>query len=98
MSNKSSNREADLNEFRQQLDAVDTAILKLVAERMDIIHQVGLFKKQAGIPVMQPNRVATVLDSRAEVAQGLGINPDVARRIWDVLIKEACRLEEAVSG
>lgn len=96
MANKSLNREADLNEFRQQLDAVDTAILKLVAERMEIVHRVGLLKKQVGLPVMQPQRVAAVLDSRAKVAQGLGINPDVARHIWDILIKEACRLEEAV--
>ncbi len=96
MSDNALIQEANLNGFRQQLDDVDTAILKLVAERMKIIHRVGLFKKQVGMPVMQPTRVAAVLDSRTEIARELGISPDVARGIWEILIKEACRLEEVV--
>jgi chorismate mutase len=53
-------------------------------------------KKAEGIPMMQPERVATVRSAYAERGRELGVSPDFMTRFAVLLIDEACRLENEI--
>jgi prephenate dehydrogenase len=83
-----------LDEFRQRIDAIDTQLISLLAQRLDVCKEVGVYKQAHGLPTMQPDRVRTVLDRLGARAAGLGLSADFARGLWQSIIDEACRLED----
>lgn len=62
----------DLSTLRAQIDKIDSQILELFSERMDVCRQVGEFKKANNLPVMQGNREKEVIDRiRSNAPDGL---------------------------
>lgn len=51
-----------LEEYRQQIDALDAQILDLLRRRAEISYQVGQEKARLGLPVYDPQREAALLD------------------------------------
>ena len=46
----------NLEEYRKQIDAVDDEIVRLFQERMTIAANIAAFKKENGLPILQPAR------------------------------------------
>ena len=55
----------ELKEYRQKLDVIDREILSLFTERMKVVSQIGAYKKEQGLPVLDPGREQEKLDSIA---------------------------------
>ena len=43
-----------LEEIRQRLDLCDKKIVSVLEERMDIIKEIMVYKKENGLPILQP--------------------------------------------
>ena len=52
----------DLNELRSRIDDIDSEILKLFSQRMDVCRAVAEYKKEHDLPVMQGNRERQVIE------------------------------------
>ncbi|WP_282604856.1 chorismate mutase [Pelagibius sp. Alg239-R121] len=83
-----------LQAHRQQIDRLDDEIVRLLAERYGIVSQVAAIKAEHGIPSVLQDRVTEVIERNAETAAGLGFDPDLVRRLYAVIIEEACALED----
>src|SRR5579862_5273131 len=55
-----------LPEIRQKIDALDVQLLKLLNERADLVHEVGLVKRAEGTEIYAPEREETVLRALTE--------------------------------
>ena len=86
--------QTELGGFRRRIDAIDDRLLALLGERFAVIREVAAYKAPRGIPAVIPERVAEVRERCAGEAPRHGLDPDVVRRLYDLLIDEACRLEE----
>lgn len=86
----------DLEAFRSEIDELDNAILRALAERLDVCRSVARFKRGHGVPMMQPERVDAVLDRCAELGAARQIDPDFTRRLYRLIIEETCSIEEAI--
>ena len=82
--------------LRQQLNSLDEWIIRLLGRRFETCAAIGRYKREHGIPMMQPARVAEVKERCARVAAEHGVDPDFARRIFGMIIDEACRLEDQI--
>ena len=51
----------ELNDIRLQIDDIDSQILKLFCERMELVKDVAEFKLKNGMPVLRPEREADIL-------------------------------------
>lgn len=58
----------DLNELREKIDAIDTDLVKLFTQRMDIAAQVADYKKENNLPIYVPARERAILKDVAEKA------------------------------
>ena len=58
----------DLNKLRDQIDSIDTELVQLFAQRMDIAAQVADYKKDHNIPIYVPARERAVLQKVADKA------------------------------
>ena len=86
----------DLEDFRRQIDAIDDRLLALLGERFAVVREVAAYKAPRGIPAIIPERVTEVRERCAGEGLRHGLDPDLVRRLYDLLIGEACRLEEAL--
>lgn len=53
----------DLNELRNQIDGIDSEILKLFSRRMEVCKEVAEYKKANNLPVMQGGREKQVIEN-----------------------------------
>ena len=53
---------ADIKKLREQIDAIDSNILKLYEERMDVVRAIGEYKMEKGLPVYDAAREDAKLD------------------------------------
>lgn len=58
----------DLNELRQQIDAIDDQLVRLFCQRMDISAQVADYKRENNLPIFHPGRERAILQKVAEKA------------------------------
>jgi chorismate mutase-like protein len=82
-----------LASFRERIDRVDEQLLSALAERTAICREVAEHKREQGIPMMQPDRVAAVEARWAELAAERGLDEDFARSLARAVVAENCRIE-----
>lgn len=70
-----------LTELREQIDHVDKELFEIIAQRMDIVEKMGLYKKKNNVTVFQKNRWQEISESRSKWAEELGLNPEF---MWDL--------------
>ncbi len=87
-----------LKPYRARIDALDDRIVDLLVERIGIIHEVGDLKAREGIPATLPDRVDQVRERNAARAAAKGIDPDLVRALYTILIDYSCELEERIKA
>lgn len=56
---------ADINDYRIKIDALDKEITRLFLERMDVCRQVGEYKAEQGLPVLDEKREKELIETKA---------------------------------
>ncbi len=62
--------ESGLKALRDKLDSIDNELLKLINERMEIVHQVGAVKAQSGGAIYRPEREKAIIDRLESLNEG----------------------------
>ena len=62
--------EAGLDALRDQLDNIDNEVLKLINQRMEIVHQVGVVKAHSGGAIYRPEREKAIIDRLESLNEG----------------------------
>lgn len=84
--------ERAIDRLRENIDSVDTVLVKLLNQRAKWALEIGDVKKTVGIPVYQPDREAKVLERVMGRNRG-PLPPDAVRRLFERIIDENRRLE-----
>ena len=82
-----------LDTLRDEIDAVDDRIVELLGVRQRIIGRVAEVKQAHDIPIVLAERIGAVKDRNAANGAALGLDPEFVRRLYQLIIDEACTLE-----
>ena len=93
---RSDSQKADsaLADCRAQIDAIDQQLLQLLQRRMDIARDIATVKRQLDLPLYQPQRWQTLLDHHRAAAQAIGLDPDFATRLFNLIHSESLRTQQ----
>lgn len=78
-----------LNQFRIQIDELDSQLVELLKKRTSLTSKIGQYKSEAGLPVYVPSRENTMLEKRRKEAQENGISPDLIEDVLRRVIRES---------
>lgn len=81
----------DLSELRRQIDQLDDELLELLAKRMRISREIGTFKKEHNMTVVQTDRYDEILSKRISQAAKMDISTDFMRIILEAIHEESVR-------
>ena len=79
----------DLADLRQGLDEVDTGIVRLIAQRRELIAAIAQVKEQGTAAIQDADRERRVLDGVVAVAADLGVSASLVRTIFRELISDS---------
>ncbi len=86
-----------LEEIRSKIDAVDRELLEVLMTRMQLVEQVGIYKKEHNITVFQRERWNEIFNSRAEWATQMQLNPAFIQRVFDFIHLESIKIQTEVA-
>ena len=87
----SSNTTESLTSLRQQIDQLDTDLVELLGKRMQVSQEIGRYKKEHHMPVVQAGRYSDLIRSRIAAAENLGMAPDFMRTVLQAIHEESVR-------
>ena len=82
-----------LDDLRVKIDALDTDLIRLLNERADIVHEVGVIKKRDGLEIYAPEREEMLLRKLVEKSEGR-LPENSIRAIYREIMSAALALEE----
>lgn len=77
--------------LRQQIDQIDNDLLEALSKRMRISREIGQYKKEHSMPVVQTGRYDDIINSRAAAAEELGMNGDFMKTVYQAIHEESVR-------
>lgn len=80
-------------ELRKRIDVIDHEILRLLAERLMVVHEVGDQKRRKGLAVFDPNREERLLADLVATAPEV-FDERAVRTIFSAIVSESRRLED----
>ncbi len=78
-----------LEKLRDEIDAIDTQLVELLAKRQSITAKVGEYKKQIGKAIYDPEREASLIRKRRQLASDLSVSPDLIEDILRRIMRES---------
>lgn len=87
-----------LEELRQEIDRLDAQLLAVIGERLRVCCRVAEFKRAHGLPVLQPERAAQVVERAIALGAAHGLDERFVRALYGLIMAEACRLEDEIVG
>ena len=78
----------ELNEIREKIDVIDSSIMKLLKERMDLMPAIAEYKKTNGLEIFDPIREGKIIEAKREMAEEFGINADLVEEIFRKIMDE----------
>jgi isochorismate pyruvate lyase len=80
-------KKSGIAELRDEIDAVDEKLVKLLAERQRLVEAIIGVKQQNGIPARVPERVDYVIDRARVLARAHHLDPALAESIWTEMVE-----------
>lgn len=85
-----------LTELRAQIDKLDDQLLELLARRMRVSRDIGQYKKEHNMPILQAQRYEELLEHRARQAVELGMEREFMRTVLQAIHEESVRQQMEV--
>ncbi len=86
----------NLNELRRQIDELDNQLLDLLAKRMRVSREIGQYKKEHDMPVLQTARYDEILSKRVSQAQDMDMDGEFMQTILAAIHEESIRQQMVI--
>ena len=81
----------NLSALRRQIDGIDEQVLELFAKRMRVSREIGMYKKEHNMPILQSPRYSEILENRSGMGLDMDLNADFIKKILRMIHEESIR-------
>ena len=81
----------NLTLLRQQIDRIDNELLEILSKRMSVSREIGRYKKEHRMPVVQAGRYNDIIRSRVKSGEEMGMSPDFMKTVLLAIHDESVR-------
>ncbi len=85
-----------LEELRSEIDKIDDELIHILAKRMDIVEEIGKYKKENNITILQLKRWSYVIHDRVKRGEDLGLTRDFLVKLLESLHEESIQRQTRV--
>jgi len=81
----------NLTELRRQIDEIDGELLNVLDKRMRVSREIGRYKKEHNMPVLQTVRYDEILGNRIANAEKMGMGTNFMKTVLEAIHEESIR-------
>lgn len=86
----------NLAELRRQIDTIDQHLLEELAQRMRISREIGMYKKEHNMPILQSPRYSEILENRSNMGESMDLNGSFVQEILKSIHEESVKQQMIV--
>lgn len=86
----------NLTALRRQIDELDNSLLELLARRMRVSREIGQYKKEHNMPILQAQRYDEILQNRIEQAGRMGMDAEFMKTVLVAIHEESVRHQQEI--
>ena len=87
---------ANLEKLRQQINNLDDELMQILSQRMKVARNIGEYKKENNITILQTNRWNDILDRAFLKGEKLGLSKDFVTRYFDAVHMESINQQNKI--
>lgn len=80
-----------ISALRKQIDDLDNQLMELLSKRMRVCREIGLYKKEHNMTVLQTSRYNEILNKRGAQGSLCGMDPNFIKTIFEAVHEESVR-------
>lgn len=77
--------------LRQQIDQLDNELLEVLNKRMRVSREIGQYKKEHSMTILQTGRYDSILNSRIKLAEEMGMSGEFMKEVLEAIHGESVR-------
>ena len=81
----------NLAELRKQIDECDNELIQILAKRMRVAREIGTYKKEHEMTILQTGRYNEILDKRGSQGALCGMDADFIKKVFEAIHEESVR-------
>ncbi len=86
----------NLTKLRHQIDKIDDQIIQKMAERMQVVHKIGEYKRDNNVTILQVNRWDEIMNKRNAFAQALRLDANFTHKLLELIHGESIRKQTEI--
>lgn len=86
----------NISVLRKQIDDIDEQLLAILAKRNRISREIGMYKKENNMPVLQTGRYNEILEKRASMGEAMNLDKEFVFAIMKAIHEESVRIQLAL--
>jgi chorismate mutase len=88
--------ENQLEVLRNRIDSLDTELLEVLSSRMDIVREIGTYKKEHNVTALQINRWAQLMEDRVRLGEKLNLNRSFTQILFQLIHEDSVRMQTEI--
>lgn len=85
-----------LDMLRNRIDAIDAELLEMLASRVQIVKQIGRYKKENNVTALQINRWAQLMENRVNLGKKLDLNDTFVKILFQLIHEDSVRMQTEI--
>lgn len=81
----------DIVALRGQIDVIDNHLIELLAKRMEVCREIGNYKKEHSMAIVQTSRYNEILEKRGSQGAQMGVGAECVQQIFESIHEESVR-------
>ena len=78
-----------LNNLRTEIDAIDKKLVDIVGQRTEIVREIGRYKKENAVTILQIERWFEILKSRKDWGHDTNLDPQMVGELFELIHKHS---------
>lgn len=88
--------EDQLTRLRKTIDEIDDELIMKLAKRMEIAEEIGRYKKENEVTILQVKRWEEIINKRIEMGKSMNLSEEFMKKLLQIIHKESIRKQTGV--
>lgn len=88
--------ENQLDVLRNRIDAIDSELLEMLASRVEIVKQIGQYKKDNNVTALQINRWTELMEKRVSLGKTMDLNDTFVKILFQLIHEDSVRMQTEI--
>ena len=85
-----------LEMLRSRIDAIDSELLEMLSSRVEIVKQIGKYKKENNVTALQINRWSQLMENRVNHGKQLNLNETFVKILFQLIHEDSVRMQTEI--